>query len=343
MVSFKNLLRNTDERAEAVDSGKVLQRRRDSRLQKAVVDNNPVGVIEALRAAADPNFMASVKKNDAPGGFEKTSVLELATRYGYLGCARELILGDADIRRPFTDGSGILHHMVQLTYQEDAYELIAMLRGRGLDFAGDAGPDVRLRTVLFPLAGSLVGQELLREALLFGTDASLPNNQGVLAEDFPDRKRYEANMNMIRLHRLAPMLPQEIDNITRDDLLATNEHGLCALDHWDTWMRCDEIQQSLHERGEEMLTGEDLIQPVAGMRYHGAEATRVQLMLQTVPAMVETMFAPTLWENETPANLKAMMRQLPQDIQEDVPYHAALLAVSRNRAQLARSERSVGG
>ena len=339
MVDFKSIRNEMVDRAfdGARDLGDALQRRRDTRLQKAVVADNPAKVIEAIRAGGNPNFQADVKKYDKEGTFEKVALLELSIRYCNLKCARELIHAHADVRKPFNDGRGALQHMVQLLYKEESYELIDLLRKRKLDLTEDAGPDQRLRTVLFSLASSPGAQDLLREALLLGTDASLPNKDGTLAEDYPLRKNHEANMNMIRMHRLAPMLPKEIGAITREDLLAPNEHGLCALDHWDTWMRYDEIQQSLSARDEPGLTGGDLIQPVPGMHYQGKEATRVQLLLQTVPGMEKTIFEWDLWEDDKPANLQTMMKQLPEEVQESAPYHGIILAMNRNRAQVVRS------
>lgn len=314
----------------------------DAKLNMAVRKGSLAKVQDALRLGADPNICVSATgPSKARNG---KSALAHALSSGFYDVADALLDAGAEPNRMMNGNQSTvsLIEFVATRGRIDAKDekKILGVAQKMMDKGADVGfhyPHKSTHpTFLHRIAQHAMRPEMAKMAALKGAPVDTADKQGRIPESCidrnlprPFRKQAEAVYWVLRQHREAPCPDVNSDELTREDLQMKQKNGFCALDHWQTWDHYGQVQQALQQKGER-LTASDLLQPYGDSKAKDAP-TRLQVLLETSPAMKQKLFDTALWEGESLDAATAFYKQLPKDVQENAPYFAL-------RAKLGKEE-----
>lgn len=330
--------------AVGVDAG--LKRGRnyaqDAKLNMAVRKGNLAKVQDALRLGADPNIAVSVTgPSKARNG---KSALAYALSSGYYDVAHALLDAGAEPNRMMnanTSNVSLIEYIatrgrINPKEEEQILGVVQKMMDKGADVKFYHPHKQTHPTFLHRIAKHAMRPDVAKMAALNGAPVTAQDGQGRIPENCiernmpkPFRKQTEAVYWVLRQHREAPCPDVASGDLSREDLTLQQENGCCALDHWQTWDHYAQVQEMLQAKGER-LSASDLLQPYGG---NGAKdaPTRLQVLLETSPAMTQKLFDAALWEGESLETATAFYKQLPKEVQENAPYYAL-------RAKLGKDE-----
>lgn len=314
----------------------------DAKLNMAVRKGSYGKTREALRQGADPNIAVSVTgPSKARNG---KSALAYALNSGYYDVAHALLDAGADPNRMMNGNQSTVSLIEYIATrgrlnpkeEEQILRVAQKMMDKGADVTFYHAHKATHPTFLHRIAKHAMRPEVAKMAALNGAPVTAQDGQGRIPESCidrdmpkPFRKQAEAVYWVLRQHREAPCPDLGSGDVSREDLMLQQENGFCALDHWQTWDQYEQVQQQLQAKGER-LSASDLLQPYGTSDAKDAP-TRLQVLLETSPAMTRRLFDTALWEGETLETATAFYKQLPKEVQENAPYYAL-------RAKLGKDE-----